>query len=65
MEYLVEKKVNEVKINIPTISKSEGVKEVNGKLLKELKSQKLIVSKKDKKFKNMIYVLKMVSAYLV
>ncbi|MCC0630149.1 MULTISPECIES: hypothetical protein [unclassified Clostridioides] len=62
---MVEKKVNEVKINIPTISKSEGVKEVNGKLLKELKSQKLIVSKKDKKFKNMIYVLKMVSAYLV
>ncbi|HFL2566934.1 TPA: hypothetical protein ACG3Q2_002249 [Clostridioides difficile] len=44
-------KVNEVKINIPTISKSESVEEVNGKLLKELKSQKLIVSEKDKKFK--------------
>ncbi|MDI3039304.1 hypothetical protein QI924_18790 [Clostridioides difficile] len=44
-------KVKEVKINIPTISKSESVEEVNGKLLKELKSQKLIVSEKDKKFK--------------
>ncbi|HBG4733706.1 TPA: hypothetical protein KQE60_003565 [Clostridioides difficile] len=44
-------KVNEVKINIPAISKSESVEEVNGKLLKELKSQKLIVSEKDKKFK--------------
>lgn len=44
-------KVNEVKINIPTISKSESVEEVNEKLLKELKSQKLIVSEKDKKFK--------------
>ncbi|WP_236875549.1 hypothetical protein [Clostridioides difficile] len=44
-------KVNEVKINIPTISKSESVEEVNEKLLKELKSQKLIVSKEDKKLK--------------
>ena len=44
-------KVKEVKINIPTISKSESVEEVNGKLLKELKSQKLIVSEKDKKLK--------------
>ncbi|MDI7818506.1 hypothetical protein QMM58_19300 [Clostridioides difficile] len=44
-------KVNEVKINIPTISKSEGVEEVNEKLLKELKSQRLIVSKEDKKLK--------------
>ncbi|MGX9755720.1 hypothetical protein ACWYRQ_05570 [Clostridioides difficile] len=44
-------KVNEVKINIPTISKSGSVEKASESLLKELKSQKLIVSEKDKKLK--------------
>ncbi|HBF6260022.1 hypothetical protein [Clostridioides difficile] len=44
-------KVNEVKINIPIISKSGSAEKASESLLKELKSQKLIVSEKDKKFK--------------